>query len=362
MKISMDKIYQKTELPITSLNEVQLPEKLPPIMIVCFNRPDLLEQVLPAIEKQILLPPKIIAFVDGPRNEKDIISVQQCVKLLTEFSQKIEVEIITRTQNLGCSLNVINAFSETLSKYPSLVYLEDDTVPNIYFYDRICRLLEVYKDIKKVFSVNSYETSPGDVSKIIKEDFMVSNRFFPWGFGTWSDRWYSLDIEQMKQNYNPFDKFYHIPLTQQTKLTTVNQYFLEKTGKNDWSVTLNLASFYQDYVHVTPMISFIRNVGFGHAESFTYKGGEPEWVNCNYDDSFNPDKLPLNVEPIEKVKKPLTDLEVIEFFKKKNLYLNLDDARHLFLKYKSWQFRFLLLKLVISQQIKRRSNKKNFKK
>ena len=344
----------------TSLNEVVLPAELPPIMIVCFNRPDLLEQVLPAIEKQTILPPKIIAFVDGPRHEKDAVAVGKCIDLLTNFSQKISVEIFAREKNLGCSLNVVNAFTETLGRYSSVVYLEDDTVPNIYFYDRMCRLLEFYKDTKEVFSVNSYETSPHNLVNTIKEDFLISHRFFPWGFGTWCDRWFSLNIDKIKQNYNPFDKFYNIPLTEQTKLTMINQYYLEKTGKNDWSITLNLASFQKGYIHIVPKISFIRNIGFGHPESFTYKGGgknsEPKWVNSNYSDYFNPHQLPDRIKPVEQVGKLLTDLQVVEFLSQKNLYISWSDTKQLFFKYQSWQFKFLLLKLFLNQQVKRRFN------
>jgi hypothetical protein len=346
----------KNNVVITSLNEVNIPSPLPPIMITCFTRPDLLEEVLAGIEKQTLLPEKILAFVDGPRQERDSVLLLECIKLLEEFSQQIEVEIVPRKQNLGCDLNTIGAFTEVLAKYPSVVYLEDDVVPNIYFYDRLCRLLEVYKDVKQIFSVNGYDASTSEMGERMEEDFMISHRFFSWGFATWADRWYSLDIDKIKQSYNPFGRFYHIPLNVQTKLTMVNQFYLEKTGKTDWVITVTLATLDRGYVHVTPMVSMVKNIGFGHPESETYRGGEPKWVNCAYDVSANPDKLPTQIETMDKLKKPLTDLEVIDFLRKKNLYLKGNEAWDLFFKYDSWMFKFLLFKLFVSQQIKRRFN------
>jgi len=339
---------------LASLNEVQLPAELPPIMITCFTRPDLLKEVISAIKKQTLLPSKIIVFVDGARNKQDKILTNQCIELFSEFSDRIDIEIIVRDKNLGCDLNVISAFNYIFTKYSSVVYLEDDVVPNIYFYECICRLLEVYKNIKKVFSVNGYETGSSLISESIKEDFFMSNRFFSWGFATWADRWHSLDIEKVKQSYNPFGKFYDIPLNQQTKLTMINQYYLEKTGKTDWVITVTLAALYLGYSHVVPKISFVRNIGFGHPESETYRGKEAQWVNCSYDDSFNPDKVPVNADMIESFKKPLTEVEIAKFLTNKNLYISINDAKKILQKYQGWQFKIILLKLILKQQFKRR--------
>ncbi|RMF27106.1 MAG: sugar transferase, partial [Cyanobacteria bacterium J083] len=58
------------QLPV-SLNEVELPKPLPPLMLIAFNRPELLKQVLIGISQQSLLPQQIIAFIDGIREAKD---------------------------------------------------------------------------------------------------------------------------------------------------------------------------------------------------------------------------------------------------------------------------------------------------
>lgn len=43
---------------------------------------------------------------------------------------------------MGCDQNVILGLTEVFSSHDSLIYLEDDIVPNPHFYDRMCRLLE----------------------------------------------------------------------------------------------------------------------------------------------------------------------------------------------------------------------------
>jgi GT2 family glycosyltransferase len=152
------------ELPIF-MDEVSLPETLPPLVIVAFARPDLLSQVLPAIRQQSLLPQNIIAFVDGPRKADDEPLIQQCVELLKAFSAFIPVHIVARTKNLGCDRNVISGLTEVFSAYDSLVYLEDDTVPNPHFYERMCRLLSAYRDYPKICSVSAKNWTPSRSSK-----------------------------------------------------------------------------------------------------------------------------------------------------------------------------------------------------
>ena len=354
--MAMSKESKKGKSAFISLSDVPISSELPPIVIICFTRPELLQEVIAAIEQQTLLPQKILAFVDGARNGQEAELVEECIQLLTKLASKFEVQIITRAKNLGCDLNIIEALSEVLGQYSSLVYLEDDVVPNPYFYDRMCRLLEAYRDVKQVFSVNAYATIAGGAEQVIQEDFMISNRFFCWGFATWADRWYSLDLEKIRQGHNPFGKFYHIPLTAQSKLTMVNQFYLERTGKTDWVITVTLACLFQGYVHVTPMVSYVRNIGFSHPRSKTYRGGEPLWVNSGYNSVACPDKLPLAVELIDQLKRPCQDLEEIEFITRKNLDLRANEVWYLFFKYHSWKVKFLLLKLFIFQQIKRRFN------
>ena len=140
-----------TNLPM-SLDEVPLPSSLPPVILTVFTRPDLLKEVLKGLTQQTLSPPQIIAYVDGARSELDLPLIDQTIALLQEFSSKIPVDIRLRSQNLGCDQNVILSLTEVLSTYESVVYLEDDNFPNPYFYDRMCRLLEAYREHKKIGS------------------------------------------------------------------------------------------------------------------------------------------------------------------------------------------------------------------
>lgn len=342
---------QEVQLP-TLLDDIALPQELPPIVLLAFTRPDLLKQFLPAIAKQTLNPSQILAFIDGPRNEKDQALIDENLKLLTEFSQTIPVKIIQQQHNLGCDTHAIYALTEALSHYPAVIYLEDDTIPNPYFYDRMCRLLVAYRDFPQVCSITAYANFPNsEIREMITADFMVSRRVFALGLGLWADRWQKLNLSHHPQGYNPFGYFYDIPATMQTQYTIVNQFFLEKQHKKDWVITLTLVALNHGYIHITPRASFVDNIGFGHPEAKTYNyGEEPSWANTYRDLSFCPNKLPPSLELIKDLATPLDGVELVKHLEQcQGLWLSLSDLRHLLAKYHSWRECRAFLKLFCSR-------------
>ncbi len=341
---------QDLQLPV-SLDNISLPEELPPIVLLAFTRPDLLKQVLPAIAVQTLRPRKILAFIDGPRNADDKLLIAECIDLLTEFSETIPVEIFKRSHNLGCDVNAVSALTEALSHNPAVIYLEDDIVPNTDFYDRMCRLLEAYRDFTQVFSVTAYANFPSGLNQLISDDFMVSKRVFALGLGLWRDRWENIDFANYTQGYNPFGHFYNIPATIQTKYTIVNQFFLEKEKKQDWVITLTLACLSKGYVHITPMVSFVHNIGFGHPQAKTYnQGGEPSWANSHSDSSACLNKLPATLDLTNTLAGSLNPVELASHLEScQGLWLNPSDTWHLLCKYKGWHSRIAFLKLFFAR-------------
>ena len=337
------------ELPV-SLDEVKLPETLPPLMIVAFTRPDLLQEVVIAVRQQSLLPQQIIAFVDGARKEEDKPLIKECLELLEALSDIIPVKIISRPENLGCDLNVILGLDEVLANYDSLVYLEDDTVPNVYFYDRMCRLLEAYRDRQEIFSISAYASVPKECIHS-EQDFILSRRFFSWGWGIWSDRWQEIDLVNSAPPYNPFGSFANIPLTTETKLTMNYQFWLEKDLKKDWVIAVTLSALYHNKIHLIPTTSLVKNIGFGHPESKNYnKSKNPTWVNVGYNASAYPNTFPSSLKLDSELSRLLKGKELAQYLEsRKNMWLNFADIKHFLANYSDFNDKILLIKFFISR-------------
>lgn len=311
----------KQHLPL-DLDEVALPDPLPPLIITAFTRPDLLAPVLEAIDQQVLQPREIIAYIDGARNEADEILIQQCVDILEAFNRpERSIQIRRYAENLGCDQNVIRSFTEVLSTHEYLIYIEDDDLPNPWCYDRLCRLLSAYKHHPKVFSVTAY-SSLGIAEDLIETDFFTSHRVFSWGFGIWADRWLEMNLAGKSGQYNPFGQFYKIPAKTETKMTLINQFWLEKNHKTDWVITMTLFALSQGKVHIVPKHSLVKNIGFGHEQSETYRGKEQSWVNCRYSAQAKLNSLPRTLQPYDAVEKLLTGVELAQYFDRKKIWLS----------------------------------------
>jgi hypothetical protein len=295
----------------------------PPIVLVAFTRPELLQPVLDALAHQTVLPSEIIAFIDGPRNADDEPKIKACVVLLETFRTILPVRIIQRSENLGCDRNVLSALTEVAAVHDRFIYLEDDVVPTACFYDRMSRLLTAYQDASQVFSVSAYANYPDELDADLTDDFIASNRVFALGFGTWSDRWQSLNLLDTPPHYNPFHSFADIPANLQTHYTIVNQFFIEKNNKTDWVIAMTLATLANNFVHITPKRSFVKNIGCGHPDAKTYRDGVPDWINQRYDPDSVPDSLPKILAPLNGKQRSLTGAELMAHFRNsEGMWLN----------------------------------------
>ncbi len=341
------------ELPV-SLDEVKLPKQLPPLVIVAFTRPDLLKEVIAGVRQQSLLPQQIIAFVDGARKPKDEPLIKECIELLEALSELVSVKIVARIENLGRNpkgnLNVILGLTEVLAEYDSLVYLEDDIVPNAGFYDRMCRLLTVYRDRKEIFSISAYASVPEKYHQS-EPDFTFSKRFYSWGWAIWADRWQEIDLANSAPPYNPFGSFTNIPLTAETKQTMTYQFWLEKNLKTDWVIAATLSALYHNKIHLIPTKSLVQNIGFGHSESKNYsQRSDSIWVNARYAPSSIPHILPSSLELNSDLSRILNGQELAEYLEsKKNIWLNFGDISQLLLKYSDLKSKTGLIKLFMAR-------------
>lgn len=347
------------ETKVTSLSQVPLPSELPPVLLTCFTRPDVLKPVLDMLRQQTVKPERIIAYIDKGRDEEEVCLTQECTQLVNNLADEFAVEIFQREQNMGCDLNTIDALNCSCNRFPMIILLEDDDLPNKYFYELMCKLLVYYEPHKHIFGINGYAPTFRGIEDIVREDYFLSQRFFSWGWATWADRWLSLDTDKIKQSDNPFGKFYDIPLTRQSKITMVNQYYIERGKGTDWVITTTLACLSRGYYTVAPLKSFVKNIGFGHERAESYKGGStPSWVNPDYHPDNCPQILPSSLEPIPEISRVFTPLETLEVIKENRLYLRLNEAKALFSKDYSLKFKVNLIKLVISQQLNRRFAKR----
>lgn len=101
------------------------------------------------------------------------------------------LSIITRTENLGATVNTQDLIKTTLTKYDRFIYSEDDNIfsPNFLLYINQC--LDYYKNDQTVFCIDGYALNL-DFKHEDNNVFRMPTGFCAWGFASWSDKYQSF--------------------------------------------------------------------------------------------------------------------------------------------------------------------------
>lgn len=161
------------------------------VLVVGFNRPDLLHQTFGAIANY--QPKKLYFACDGPRNthQKDAELVGEAKKTVEAFSWQSDVETKFQPHNLGLRLNMIESIDWFFEREPEGIVLEDDCVPTADFFFLMEHFLNEYRDERKVWGVTGSNPSGAPVAK--KSSYGFMRGALVWGWASWADRWDSYD-------------------------------------------------------------------------------------------------------------------------------------------------------------------------
>lgn len=168
-----------------------------PILLITFNRPDHVRQVLIEISKQ--QPTQLYVCQDGARkgNVLDHELVQQVRDVIDELVDwPCELYTLYHDKNLGCGPGPAAGISWFFEHVEMGIILEDDAVPHEEFFEYASMLLEMYKHdemVRAIGSMKLYDEKFGNGSYYFS---MMNRTLCAWA--TWRRAWKYFDYE-MKQ-------------------------------------------------------------------------------------------------------------------------------------------------------------------
>ena len=168
-----------------------------PILLITFNRPDHVRQVLIEIRKQ--QPAQLFVCQDGARegNEIDRVRCQEVRDVITELVDwPCELHTLYQEKNLGCGPGPAAGISWFFNHVDMGIILEDDAVPHPDFFEYACMLLEKYKDdesIRAIGSMNVDTQKWGDGSYYFSR---MNRNLCAWA--TWRRAWQDFDLRMLK--------------------------------------------------------------------------------------------------------------------------------------------------------------------
>ena len=176
-----------------------------PILLITFNRPDHVRQVLMEIRKQ--QPAQLFVCQDGAREDNafDQQRVQQVRDVINELVDwPCEFHTLYQEKNLGCGPGPAAGISWFFSQVEMGIILEDDAVPHPDFFGYCEELLEKYKDDESVRAIGSMhldDRTYGDGSYYFS---MMNRTFCAWA--TWARAWKDFDLYHRNVTRKQFDR------------------------------------------------------------------------------------------------------------------------------------------------------------
>lgn len=169
----------------------KLPPNVTPIVILSYNRPDLLRKLIETIDNNTSSP--IIVSQDGPRTDSDVKKIKQCIEVLETMKMESEIEIVEYKENQGIEKSVTNIVSYAVQKYDRAIILEDDCIPSNSLIPYLENALNHFENDLSIGHISGYNAIPinkfnGPVKEIRKSIYP-----FSWGWATWRRSWENYD-------------------------------------------------------------------------------------------------------------------------------------------------------------------------
>lgn len=230
-----------------------------PIVIFAFNRPDCLKRMVDSLKQNVLYEEsEKYVYVDGARSEDDVRSVEEVI----EIAYGITSNVIVSKDNKGLGESIITGVSAVIHQYGCAIVLEDDLRLMPGFLTYLNQALTAYRDDNRIISICGYGLKI-DKPKDYVGDVYLSDRSSSWGWGTWADRWDSVDwqvkdFEQLKAD----KKKRRIFNQGGSDLYGMLRDYME--GRNhSWAIRFCYSQFRQGKFSIHPFLSFVENDGFG---------------------------------------------------------------------------------------------------
>ena len=167
--------------------------QLAPIALFVYNRPEHTRRTVESLRANELAPhSELFVFADGARNDSAASAVEDVRKFIRMIEGFKSITIIERERNFGLATSVIVGVSQLCEEFGRVIAVEDDLLTASDFLTFMNRALERYESERKVISVSGFNFALS-VPEQYSYDAFCSYRSSSWGWGTWQDRWKTVD-------------------------------------------------------------------------------------------------------------------------------------------------------------------------
>ncbi len=245
-----------------------IPEQTTPVLLLVFNRPDKVRQLIKALET--IRPTTLYVSADGPRTQvaADLKKCAETRALFSKLPWPCTVHTNFSDVNLGCKQGPVAGISWFFSHVEAGIILEDDCIPDPSFFTFCTTLLTHYEDDQAVMHISGNNFQDG----VIWGDgsYYFSLYTHSWGWATWRRAWekYAPALEAFKE-FDQSDKIKTLPLSSKAQDFWIKNFRQTLAGTDSWDSLWLYTVWHSGGVALLPNKNLVTNIGFDSEATHT---------------------------------------------------------------------------------------------
>lgn len=274
-----------------------------PIIIFGFNRAKSLRRAVESLlQNAEARESDLFVFVDGARADK--AGEAEKVDAVRKYAERIKgFKSLTCTfaeRNKGLAPSVISGVTQVMNQRGRAIVVEDDLVVSKSLLRYMNEMLDKYESDARIMQVTGFGCKirkPRDYSW----DVYLNERAHSWSWGTWKDRWDTVDWEVSDFAELKGSRKKQIAFNKRgSDLYSMLRDYME--GRNSsWWIRFNYSMFKQHRFAVSPVRSLAQNFGFSkeatHCKTHTYNRYKNDFEEYHAGAFLSPERL----EPSERI-------------------------------------------------------------
>ena len=251
----------------------------PPLLLLGYNRHDLLEKRVKEISK--LEVEKVYISIDGGEESHKSEMINLILEIPSMFLKDTEVKIIHHENNLGLTKHITSAISKVLEENENLIVVEDDISINSNFYKNISNGLNMLKIMGTRGLVSGFSPINYSGRYNLQNKWRKSIYFSCWGWGCNRDTWAiyesnlsGIDLDEALKNSHAWSSL----SSWQKSLWKSRFRRVQQNEGYTWDLQMQFVSFVNEFTNLAPLYRFTDNEGFNDERATHTKEPKPKWM------------------------------------------------------------------------------------
>jgi hypothetical protein len=281
-----------------------------PIVMILFKRADKTLEILKRIAE--VKPSKLYLLSDEGRNDEEKKMVARCRSLIEEnITWDCEVMKNYAPENRGVYENIGLGAKWVFEREPWAIFLEDDNLPELTFFQYCKELLYKYKYDNRILWICGTNYL-GKYSSDTGASYMFTKHLLPCGWASWSNKFLEyydgeLELAEDQELVNRVKYEYENKSLYEQQISSVNRELKRKHAGikyNSWDFQMAFSIRAENLYGISPCNNQIKNIG---VDEFSEHGGS-SFDNVMTRRFCGMDSYPLNF-PLVHPKTVLIDRE-----------------------------------------------------